>query len=421
MTKNITALLLFFLGFVSSGFAQTNTLKLTLQTAESLFLSNNRDLLAANYQIEEAKAAIITAKLFDNPELQYENLFYNHETKKFLQTSYQYGQYSGSISQLIKLAGKRNKNIKLAETGGVLAENAYFDLLRTLRFELRSTFYETYFLSRSVATYEQQILATQQLLNVYEEQLKMGNVALKEVIRVRSLVFALKAELAELLNELEDHYKTLRLFCGIDALKPISLVADVIPQETIAKTPYSVLLDSAKLNRADLKLANTGLRLQQQNLKLQKATAIPDVEISLTYDLKGNYPEKYTGLGISIPIPLFNRNQGEIKKANIGIQAAQNRLAQQEDILQNEVSTSLNTAIRIEKLYQELDPASDKDFNKMMVDLTQHLKQKDISLLEFLDLYDAYKEHTLKLNKLRFQNIKAKEEINYVTGSKIFK
>ncbi|WAC40467.1 TolC family protein [Pedobacter sp. SL55] len=109
------------LGFQQIIFAQ-DTLKLNVAEAEKLFVANNYQLLLAKYEIEQAKADVITAKLFDNPEISHENLFYNHETKRFLETSFATGQFSTQISQLFKLAGKRNKSIKLANTAVKLEE-----------------------------------------------------------------------------------------------------------------------------------------------------------------------------------------------------------------------------------------------------------------------------------------------------------
>ncbi|QDW28144.1 TolC family protein [Pedobacter sp. KBS0701] len=419
----IGTLLIFFLVLTARAtFAQSDMLSLNLSQAESLFLKNNFDLLASNYDVDKAKAEIITAKLFENPTLEYENLFYNHETKKFLQTSYAHGQYAGSISQLFKLAGKRNKNIKLAQTGVKRAEYEYFDLMRTLKFELVNTFYKTYFSAQSVKVYQEQISSTDQLLKAYDLQLKMGNVAAKDMIRIKSLLINLKAEQAGLLNELEDNYKDLKLLCGLNAATSIDLVLDQtdLKSPSLDKIPYHSLLDSARANRADLKLAKTDLLYNERNLKLQKAMAIPDIEVGLSYDLKGNYPEKYTGLGIKIPIPLFSRNQGEIKKAQIGLAAADVTIRKQETLLENEVFNTYKTALRNEKLYSEIDPAFTNDFNTLISALIKNFKARNISLIEFLDLYDAYKENTLQLNKLQFERMSTRAELNYVTGSNIF-
>lgn len=402
--------------------AQVDSLKLDLSQAERLFLTKNYQLLAANYQISQAQAEIITAKLFDNPELSYENLFYNHETKRFLETSFATGQYSAQISQLIKLAGKRKKNITLAETGVKMASQEYTDLLRNLRFQLRNTFYKAYYNSQSIKVYDQEITSSQQLLNVYQQQLKLGNVASKDVIRIQSLLINLKSELNSLLNELEDNYKDIKLMCGIEANTRLylSLNPNQGSGNEVQKTPYSALLDSAKTNRSDYQLAKTGLHYNEVNLKLQKAMAIPDVELSLSYDLKGNYPEKYTGIGIRVPIPLFNRNQGEIKKAKIGIESANTLIQLQEALLANEVYNSYQTAIRSEQQYQSIDPQFSSSFDQLMVGINKNFRERNISLIEFLDFYQSYKESTLKINQLKFERLSNREEINYVTGSNIF-
>ena len=418
-----TFLIFVFAISINLSFAQSDSLKLDLKQAEVLFLKNNFDLLAGNYQIDQAKAEVITAKLFDNPELEYENLFYNHETKKFLQTSYEFGQYAGSITQLIKLAGKRNKSIKLAQTGVELAELEYFDLMRTLKFELRNTFYKTYFATQSVKVYEDQVKSTRSLLKAYDLQLKAGNVALKDIIRIKSLMIGLKAKQANLLNDLEDNYKDLKLLCGLEPNTNLLLTVPSNDNKNVAinQITYASLLDSAKTNRADLKLAKTDLEYNELNLKLQKAMAIPDVEISLAYDLKGNYPEKFTGIGLKIPIPLFNRNQGEIKKAKIGIDISTSNIKKQELILSNEVFNSYRTAIRNEKLLTEIDPSFNGDFNKLINGLIKNFRERNIILIEFLDLYESYKENILQVNNLQFERMSAREELNYVTGTNIFK
>lgn len=402
--------------------AQSDSLKLAIGQAERLFLTSNYQLLAANYQIGQAQAEIITAKLFDNPELSYENLFYNHETKRFFETSFATGQYNAQISQLIKLAGKRKKNINIAQAGVKMAEQEYADLLRNLRFQLRNTFYRAYYNSQSVKVYDQEIASSQQLLTSYQQQLQMGNVASKDVIRIQSLLIGLKAERNSLLNELEDDYKDLKLLCGITANTQLNLIVEdnQLSNKEIQKIPYAMLLDSAKINRADYQLAKSNLQYNEAQLKLQKAMAIPDVSLSLSYDLKGNYPEKYTGIGISVPIPLFNRNQGEIKKAKIGIEAANTHIQMQEALLANEVFNSYQTALRSEQQYQAIDPQFTHSFNQLIVGVNKNFKERNISLIEFLDFYQSYKESTLQLNKIKFERLSNREEINYVTGSNIF-
>lgn len=414
-------LLIFFTRIASA--QVTDPIKLSLQDAESLFIKNNYQLIAQQYQTDQAKADVITARLFDNPEISYENILYNKDTKRFLETNSTTGQYQGSLSQMIKLAGKRNKNIKLATTGVKLAEYEYFDLMRTLKYTLNSTFYKMYYDQQSAKVYQEQINSLQLLLNANEQQLKMGNVAVKDIIRIKSLLYSLQGEYNSLLNGIEDLQTQLKLMTNIRSDANLELIVSAEEEESYQpdKKMYTTLLDTAKNNRADLQLAKTGITYAENNLRLQKANAIPDVELSLTYDRRGAYPDKYTGIGLKLPIPLFNRNQGEIKKAKIAIDEGRSNLNQQQAILENEVYNSYTSALRTEKLYRGFDSNFNTDFDKLIVEVIKNFKNRNISLIEFLDFYDSYKASTLQMNTLKYERMNAKEEINFVTGSTIFK
>ncbi len=408
--------------FVLRGFAQ-DTLSLSVSQVETMFLEKNAQLIAQRYETEQAKAEVITARLFDNPELSYENLFYNHETKRFLETSMATGQYGATLTQIIKLGGKRNKNIQLAETGVKLSEGAYADLMRTLKYELRSTYYKAYYMQLSVSVYDQQVRGLQQLLTASEDQLKHGNIALKDIIRIKSRLYSLMAEFTSVQSELNDLKSQLKLLARIEAGKELILKGDGIDPDAFMpeEKHYQVLLDLAKANRADLQLARTEVKLSENYLSVQKAMAVPDIGISLSYDLKGNYPEKYTGLGISIPIPLFNRNQGEIKKAKIGVEARHSALISQEEAVENELYTSYQAALKLAKLYRSLDRSFSESFEKLMVGVTSSFQSRNISLVEFLDFYDAYKESASQQNDLKYELMNAKEVINFHTGTTIFR
>lgn len=399
------------------------TVSLSLPEAEKRFVQNNYQLIAQQYQTDQARAEVITARLFDNPEISYENLLYNPDTKKFLGTSMATGQYQASLSQIIKLAGKRNKNIQLATSGVKQAEYEYFDLMRTLRFTLHASFYKTYYDQQSAKVYEQQINSLKLLLNANEQQLKLGNVAVKDIIRIKSLLYTLQGEYSSLMNDIEDSQTQIKLMTNVEP--SANLLLTISPEEEenyqLNKQVYTNLLDSARNNRADLQLAKAGMTYAENNLKLQKANAVPDVELSLVYDLKGSYPDHYTGIGIKLPIPLFNRNQGEIKKARIAIDAGKLQVQQQNAQLENEVYNSYTSALRIENLYQGFDKNFNADFDKLIAEVVKNFKNRNISLIEFLDFYDSYKASTLQMNTLKYERMNAKEEINFVTGSTIFK
>lgn len=398
-------------------------LVLTLADAESLFLKNNAQLIAQRYQIEQSKANIITAKLFENPEISYENLLYNHETGKLLETSHRSGQFSGSVSQLIRLAGKRNKDIKLARTEVEMEHLEYYDLMRTLKFELRNTFYEAVFTQRSASVYDHLLTGLSRLLNASELEHQKGNTASKDIIRIKSRLYGMKGEYTSIQNELEELKGRLRLLCGIEATTTVNLSdIGVDPRQFIPDSvPFQSLLDSAKVYRPDFQLAKTGLTHAADLLVLQKSRAVPDVSLSLSYDLKGNYPEKYTGIGVSMPIPLFNRNQGEIKSARIAIEASKSVIRHKEAEITSALYTDYQSAVKIAQLYKEIDDNFSHSFEQLMKGVYSNFSTRNISLLEFLDFYDSYKESTVQHNQIQYEVMHAKEALNFQTGTNIFK
>jgi len=411
-------------GLTENAAAQSSeTLQLSLPAAEKLFLQNNYQLIAQKYQTDQVRADIITARLFDNPTISAETQLYNSNTKRFFETSKTEGQYEAAVSQLVKLAGKRNKNIQVADAGVKMAEYQYFDLMRTLRFTLRTNFYKTYYAQQSAKLYQEQITSLRQLLSASEEQLKAGNLAAKDIIRIKSLVYSLQTEYNNLENSIEDMETDIKLMTNIRPDAKLVMVIDPSEEKNhlLNKTVYNNLLDSARNNRADLKLTKSGINFAEKSLMLQKAMAVPDVEFSIRYDKQGSYPNNYVGLGVQIPVPLFDRNQGEIKKARIAIDAGKTQLEQQEAILQNEVFNSYKTALRTETLYNGFDHNFNTDFDKLITEVIKNFKKRNLSLIEFMDFYDSYRQNALQMNDLKFQRMNDKEEINYVTGSNIFK
>src|ERR1700761_3738575 len=194
LLKFIRAILLLQIGCIATGataFAQapvSDTLKLTVKQAEDQFLKNNLRLIIQRYNIDNANAQVITARLFQNPDFSFANGI--HATG----VPNAFNEQSFSVSQLFSTAGKRNKNIQLAKIGVEQAKYQFFDLLRTLKFTLRNDFYTIYFQQQSARVYNDEISSLAKTLSVFKEQYAKGNIAQKEVLRIQSQLYSLQAE-----------------------------------------------------------------------------------------------------------------------------------------------------------------------------------------------------------------------------------
>ena len=393
-----------------------DSLPLTMQQVEDSFLTKNLSLIAQKYSIDSAKATVITARLYNNPEFDYQNQFYNQVDHKFLDV-----ERSFQVSQLITMARKRNKAIQLATSGIDIAAGQFYDLLRTLRYVVRNDFYNIYFLEQSSKLYQLEISSLRDLVPVFEEQVRKGYLAADEVIRIKSQLYTLQAEFNDLQNNIDNVQAELKILIRADGnsyIIPIDNV-DALGQNIVSKTSYQELIDSAIAIRPDLKVLNAGITFSQNNLVLQKALAKPDITVSAAYDRFGSYVPNYNSIGIGVPIPLFNRNQGNIKNAQIQINVSKVEYESGLDKVKSDVTTSFITAFRSEKLLLSFDPEFDTDLRQLIDQVLINYQKKNITMLEFLDYYDSYKQNVLQLNQLRYNKMNALEQLNFSIG-KIF-
>ncbi|MBC9914720.1 TolC family protein [Chitinophaga varians] len=401
--------------------AQTlDTLKLTLPEAEQQLLQKNIPLLAQKFNIDAAKAEVITARLWDNPQVTFENVLYNHTTKKWFDFSYN-GQNSLQVQQLFKLAGKRNKAVQLAQSGVKMTEYQFFDLLRTLRFSLHDNFFDLYYKQQSQQTFGRQIAFLQQIVKVFEQQKAMGNIAPKEIIRIKSLLYDLQHDALELEKDIQQTQSDLALLIRVPATVNIQpQLPDTLAGVPVSGLSFQTLLDTAKANRYDLKIAQENVQYNNTNLRLQRSLAVPDVQLGFSYDKQGNFERNYNGLNISMPLPFFNRNQGNIKMAKAALENSKLQLNGTQDQLEHDVMNSLQQALKTEKLLQEFDPGFEQEYTTMMREVEKNYGLHNIGLLEFIDLYDAYRNNVLKMNELKYNRLNALEQINFATGASIF-
>ncbi len=395
-----------------------DTLKLTVKRAEDQFLKNNLQLIIQRYNIDNASAQIITARLFTNPDFSFSNGIY----AKNAVDGPAYKEQSFSISQLFNTAGKRNKNIQLAKISVVQAKYQFFDLLRTLKFTLRNDFYSIYFQEQSAKVYDEEIGSLSKTLTAFREQYKKGNVAEKEVLRIQSQLYSLQAEYNNLqvgIDTIQSEFKLLIKTRPDTFIEP-QLSYGLDGKDVVAGIPYARLVDSAYANRYDLKLAKTNLEYSNLNLQLQKATAVPDFSLSLNYDRLGGYGTNFLGAGIAFDLPFFNRNQGGIKQARIAIDQSKVQFQSQQDQVESELATNYKGALRLEKLSNSFDPQFKQDFTHLIQEVFKNYEKHNISMLEFLDFYDSYKTNTLQLNTLELNRVTSLEQLNYVTGTPFF-
>ena len=407
---------------VSGTIRAQDTLRVTLQDAEKEFLLRNFLLLAAKYQVSVADAGIIQAKLYPNPNFSVAQGMYNPDTKKWFDLS-STGETAFSLQQVILLAGKRNKQIDLAKINSQISTYQFYDLIRTLRYELRSAFYELYFLKEPLTIYDREIESLRTLIDVYTEQYNKGNIAFKEVARLQALQFSLQNERLDLSKQITEKQLTLSLLTGDTLSKPIVPIVDTqsLRSLNVIQLNYSALVDSAFMNRYDLKAAQTQVRLSQANVSLQRALRVPDLTLGTNYDKAGSYVRNYNALSLAIDLPFWNRNQGNIKAARFQVDANEQLQSQAELQVRTDIKKAYQQFLESDKLLNSASIRFTSAYENLLDGIIKAYQNHTISLLEFIDYYETYKNSKLEFNRLQSERMDALENLNLSTGSNILK
>jgi cobalt-zinc-cadmium efflux system outer membrane protein len=176
------------------------------------------------------------------------------------------------------------------------------------------------------------------------------------------------------------------------------------------------LLDTAKNNRPDLRLATLSVANQEHNVTYQRALAAPDVNVGVEYDKASNYLPNYWGLAVSLPIPILNRNKGNIKAAQYSVEQAKILQQQSAYKVEQEVIAAYYKFQKSLGIWRAGVGQLDQQYDSMLQNMTNSYRQRQIGLLEFIDFFESYKE--IKVQRIQQQtDLKnAIAELNFTTA-----
>jgi cobalt-zinc-cadmium efflux system outer membrane protein len=188
----------------------------------------------------------------------------------------------------------------------------------------------------------------------------------------------------------------------------------------IGKYDLQSLIDTAYANRTDLRLAENSITYANQNYGLQKALAKPDLTIGAEFDKRGSFVNNASFLTLGIDLPFFKRNQGNIKAAKFEVMQSKTLADLQKQSVENDVQTAWSKLLNTDRMLHSIDPGFETEFEKLLEGVTLNFQKKNISLVEFTDFYQSYKENVLQLNQLYNDRMQAIESLQFAVGKKLF-
>lgn len=428
MKVSKVCIIFLFLCLSTPAFTQ-DTLVLSIKECEAIFLKENLLLIAEKLEISKAEAMVLQARLWPNPSVTIDEINLWASPKQlsvFGQEipgigNSQFGknqQVAFSIEQIIQTAGKRKKLVALEQTNVEKSRQYFEELLRNLKYELRLQLLQLKYLQSKVNILQNQLGSVKQLTSTYQKQVELGNIPQGEYVRLKALDLEISKRILELNKDINEAQKEIKLLLRLPASTYLVLKDDPYLQhpEYIKQLSPGAVIDSAFANRPDLKLATLEHLYYNKLYEYEKAQRTPNITLKGGYDRGGNFMYNFVGFGVGLDLPLFNRNQGKIQYAAIGMEQSKLLIEQQQINISNNIMLAWQNLQSSLLFYENIDPGYEKTLDQLLKAYTKNLMNRNMSLIEYLDFLDAYLENKkiiLEAGKDLYEKV---EELNYQAG-----
>jgi outer membrane protein, heavy metal efflux system len=295
---------------------------LTWDQVKAKFEAANPTLRADSLNVDEMKAQEITAFLRPNPQFTFSSdgtqiAPNNGHWQPLAGTDYQ-----PNVSYLHERDHKRELRLKSAQEGTQIAQSQHADLDRTMMFTLRSAFVQTLQAKTVVKLAREDLEYYDHIIQISRDRFNDGDIAQVDLDRIELLRVQYESEIqTALVNLRTSKIQLLQLLNDrtpveqFDVDGPFDFVDSLNPLEDFRK----IALDE----RPDLRAAIQSLEQADTNHKLAEANGSTDPTFGAwyTYNSSNNNPDAIQTLGLSVSIPLriFDHNQGEKKRTQIDI------------------------------------------------------------------------------------------------------
>lgn len=279
--------------------AQTLTLDAALRTA----FANNPDLAAAQWEIDIAQGGRQQAGLIPNPVASWDA----EDTRRNARTT------TVKLSQTLELGGKRDARIDLATQAQVAAALTLEQQRNSLRADVIDSYYGALRAQERLALAQRSLALAERGLVIAKGRVSAGKSSPVEATRAQVQLSEIRLEMNRAQIGLTDAYRRLAASTGSTAPDFDAVAAQ--KQAAPSLPPCAQLLGRVE-QTTQLRLAELRIRQGEASVNLEKAQRIPDLDVSIGSQYDASTRERINLVGVSIPIPLFNRNQGNVLAAN---------------------------------------------------------------------------------------------------------
>jgi outer membrane protein, heavy metal efflux system len=330
---------------------------MSLAEWETLAEQNNPTLNQVSARIQAARGECVQAGLYPNPRIGYQATEIGDEG--------QAGQQGGFIGQEVVTNGKLKRNRELAAQVVRQLECAWSSQHGRVVSDVRRAFYDVLVAQRTLELTDQLVRIGQEGVRAAEALLKI-----KERSRVDVLQARIEADSAQILvekarNRYSAAWRNLAVVAGVPNMSPAPLLGDL--QDGLPLLNWSETLGRVLSESPQIAESQSGVARAQAALARECAQQIPNIDLQAGVQYDNATRDNIAGVQVGVPIPLFNRNQGNIRRAQAELTAARAEIRRVDLDLQQRLATAFeqyqNARCQVEKYAGDILPNAQKSLD----------------------------------------------------------
>ncbi len=391
--------------------------RVSLDDAIRLALQRNHALQALRSTIQQSLAEEITANLRPNPTLGVDAQFLPIFQPDKLNADYldQSAQFDAGIGYLFERGKKRQHRLQAAKDQTAVVRSLVSDNERQLVFNVSQQFVDV-LLAESMLEFAQQDLDSfQKTVDISKERFRAGDMSEGDFLKIKLQLLQFQSDVSAAKLAKLQSLAALRQLLGFETVPD-----DYDVQGTLDYQPVHAdlkdLKNVAAVNRPDLRAAQQAVIAAESQLALQKANG--KMDITGTFDYSHTAGASSGSFFYNMPLPIFNRNQGEIARAQFGITQAHEQSSETAQQVLTDVVTAfanLQTNDQIIQLYQ----GGYVDQARQSRDISEYAYRKGAaSLLDYLDAERTYRANQLAYRQALASYMLALEQMRQAVGTR---
>jgi outer membrane protein, heavy metal efflux system len=389
-------------------------MQITLEQAIDLALANSPAIKAARTQIQQNQAQEITANLRPNPTLSADSQFvpvfsgdFSTDTLNNLQ------QFDIGVGYLFERGRKRQNRLQAARDTTAVTMATVADTERTLIFNVSQQFIDVLLANSTLQFALEDLNSFQETVNISDERYRAGDISEGDNLKIKLQLLQFQTDVSSARVAKVQALGSLRQLVGYASLPhDYDCAGDLDYKPLAASLPD--LEAKALAERPDLKAAKKGITAANSQISLAKADGKVDITASGSFSHVSGASS--TSVFFSMPLPIFDRNQGEIARTRFALTQAELTARAAEDTVLTDVTNAYESA------------TSNQDVVKLYVSgyLKQAQDSRDISqyaykggaatLLDFLDAERSYRSTQLAYRQALAAYMLSLEQLRQATG-----